>query len=69
MSAKGMLVVLLVLVVIAAAGDLVFPHSHPVFPWHHLPGFQAALGLAGAAAFVFVPKALARLLQSPEEPE
>ena len=68
MTVKTTAVVLAVLVAVAAAGDLVFPHHHPVFPWHRVPGFQAALGIVASMALVFVPKALGRLLQSPEDP-
>lgn len=43
-------------------------HHHPVFPWHHWPGFLAALGFIACVVVVKVSKWLGKTcLQCPEE--
>jgi hypothetical protein len=57
--------VLLLLVVLEA---VVIPHYHPVFPWHPVPGYSAAIGLLGCILVVQLSKWLGKLfLQGPEE--
>ena len=59
------LLALLVLAELAAA-----PHSHPVFPWHGLPGYSALIGLGGCYLVVLISKAIGRRwLQRPEPAE
>lgn len=62
--------VTLTLVAITAALILVeaffFPYHDPVFPWHHVPGYSAIIGLVFALLVVLLAKTLgARLLQRP----
>lgn len=60
-------VVLVVLVLIEA---LFFRYDHPVFPWHHLPGYAAVIGLASSILVVLLSKKLGSwLLQRPEDHE
>jgi hypothetical protein len=55
----------LVLLVLAEA--LFFPYEHPVFPWHHMPGYSAAIGLIFAVVIVLLSKALGSwFLQRPD---
>jgi hypothetical protein len=55
----------LVLLVLAEA--LFFPYDHPVFPWHHMPGYSAAIGLIFAVVIVLLSKALGSwFLQRPD---
>jgi hypothetical protein len=62
--AIGMAVALLLLVAVEA---LFTPHDQPRFPWHHLPGYAAIIGLGACIAVVLLSKALgAWLLQRPE---
>lgn len=62
--AVSMFVVLLVLVAIEF---LFTPHDHPRFPWHHVPGYAAMIGLFACLFVVQLSKALgAWLLQRPE---
>jgi hypothetical protein len=59
------LVGLLVALVLVEA--LVFPYDHPVFPWHHVPGYSAAIGLVFAVVVVLLSKALGEwFLQRPD---
>lgn len=45
-------------------------HKHPVFPWHHVPGYAALIGLFACIIVVQLSKALgAHLLQRPEPPQ
>ncbi|HVR28198.1 MAG TPA: hypothetical protein VMS86_01580 [Thermoanaerobaculia bacterium] len=48
--------------------ELAFRHAaHPVYPWHSMPGFDLACGLAGCWVIVVVSKALGRAgLERPE---
>lgn len=60
-------VVLVVLVFIEA---LFFRYDHPVFPWHHLPGYAAVIGLVSSIVVVLLSKKLGSwLLQRPEDRE
>ena len=44
------------------------PHYHPVFPWHHVPGYMAVLGLVASVALVALAKGAGTLfLQRPED--
>lgn len=46
------------------------PHGKPLFPWHHLPGYAALIGLVACLVVVVASKALGRLvLQRPERPD
>jgi hypothetical protein len=46
------------------------PHGKPLFPWHHLPGYAALIGLGACLVVVVGSKALGRLvLQRPERPD
>ncbi len=57
-----------VLVVLIAAELLFAPHHHPVFPWHHVPGFLGLVGLVSCLVVVKLSKALGKwLLQRPED--
>jgi hypothetical protein len=59
------LVALLVVLIVVEA--FVFPYEHPVFPWHHLPGYSAAIGLGFAVLIVLLSKTLgAWFLQRPD---
>jgi hypothetical protein len=60
----GLASVLLVLVALEA---WVFPHYHPVFPWHFVPGYAAVIGLVGCIVVVQISKWLGNvLLQRPD---
>lgn len=57
--------VLLVLVLIEA---LWVPHYSPKFPWHHVPGYAAIIGLGACLLVVQLSKALGKwVLQRPED--
>lgn len=61
----AVLVALLVVLVLAEA--LFFPYHDPVFPWHHMPGYSAAIGLIFAILIVLLSKTLgAWFLQRPD---
>jgi hypothetical protein len=46
---------------------VLIPHYKPVFPWHSVPGYAAAIGLFGCIIVVQISKWLGRaLLQRPE---
>jgi hypothetical protein len=58
------------LVVLVLAEALFFPYDDPVFPWHHMPGYSAAIGLVFAVVIVLLSKALgAWFLQRPDVDE
>jgi hypothetical protein len=62
------LVALLVVLVLVEA--FLFPYDHPVFPWHHVPGYSAAIGLIFGVLVVLLSKTLgAWLLQRPDVDE
>jgi hypothetical protein len=55
---------LAVLILIEAT---VYPQDHPVFPWHYMPGYSAAIGFIFALVVVALSKTLgAKFLQRPE---
>jgi hypothetical protein len=55
----------LVLLVLAEA--LFFPYEDPAFPWHHMPGYSAAIGLIFGVVIVLLSKALGSwFLQRPD---
>lgn len=59
-----MAVVLAVLVVLEAT---VVPHYSPKFPWHHMPGYAALIGVGACLIVVILSKALGKaFLQRPE---
>lgn len=61
------LAVTVVLLVVAEA--LWAPHHHPVFPYHHIPGFLATIGLAASIVVTLLAKTLGKkLLQRKEKP-
>lgn len=57
-----------ILVALVAAEALFAHHHHPVFPWHHLPGFLALVGLVSCVVVVKLSKAMGKWwLQRSEE--
>jgi hypothetical protein len=63
----ALVALLLVLVLVEA---FLFPYHDPVFPWHRVPGYSAAIGLIFAILMVLLSKTLgARLLQRPDVDE
>ena len=60
---------LIVALIALTFGEMSFaPHYRPVFPWHHVAGYSAVIGLLAACAFtVFTYFALKPLLQRPDE--
>ncbi len=43
------------------------PHYKPAFPWHHVPGYLAWIGLAACVALILLAKfVLKPLLQRPD---
>lgn len=60
----------IVLIVLIILEYLFFKMHHPIFPWHHLPGLNAVIGLVSCIVVVLASKALgAAGLQRPEEPD
>jgi hypothetical protein len=60
------LVLAAALVVLAAVEWLAVPHKHPVFPWHHVPGYAAMIGLFSCLFVVQLSKLLGKwFLQRP----
>lgn len=60
----------LVLAALVAVEALFVPHYSPRFPWHHLPGYAAIIGLGACIVVVLLSKALgAWFLQRPERDE
>lgn len=58
------------LVVLVLLEALFFRYDHPVFPWHHMPGYAAVIGLASSIIVVLLSKKLGSwLLQRPEDNE
>jgi hypothetical protein len=56
-----------VLVVFVVLEATVAPHDHPRFPWHHVPGYAAIIGLFACIFVVLLSKQLGKwLLQRPE---
>jgi len=55
------------LVALALLEATVIPHYHPTFPWHHVPGYAALIGLIGCLVVVLLSKWLGKaVLQRPE---
>ena len=55
-----------VLLLLVALEALFFPHYQPRFPWHHVPGYAAMIGLFACIFVVLLSKKLgALLLQRP----
>jgi len=60
----GLSIALLVMIALEA---FAFPHYHPVFPWHFVPGYAAVIGLVGCIIVVQISKWLGKtLLQRPD---
>lgn len=58
------------IVVLVLAEALFFPHYSPKFPWHHVPGYAAMIGLLGSIVVVLISKWLGKaFLQRPESDE
>lgn len=67
MKDRAVIVMAVVLVVLVALEALVWGHDHPRFPWHHVPGYAAMIGLFACLFVVQLSKALGKaLLQRPE---
>ncbi|CAN5734219.1 hypothetical protein BH23GEM9_BH23GEM9_20670 [soil metagenome] len=63
---RATIVMAVVLVALVAVEFLLVPHEHPRFPWHHVPGYAAMIGLFACILVVQLSKALgAALLQKP----
>jgi hypothetical protein len=61
------LVLVALLVVLVLIEAFFFPYEQPVFPWHHMPGYSAAIGLVFAILIVLLSKTLgAWFLQRPD---
>lgn len=55
------------LVLLTVIEYLVAPHYRPVFPWHHVPGFMAIIGVVSCMVVVIASKWLGKkVLQRPE---
>jgi hypothetical protein len=68
MIGKVSLTLVVTLVLLAVAEWLWAPHHHPVFAWHHWPGFLALLGLVSCVVVVWLSKLLGKwFLQVPED--
>lgn len=64
------LVLAAVLLVLVAIELLWVPHYSPKFPWHHVPGYAAIIGLGACLLVVQLSKALGKwVLQRPEDPD
>lgn len=60
-------VTVLVLILVEA---VFVPHKNPKFPWHHVPGYAAMIGLFGGIVVVVLSKWLGKaFLQRPEADE
>jgi hypothetical protein len=70
MKDRVTLALIALLAVLILVEALVFPYEDPVFPWHHLPGYSAAIGLVFAVLIVLLSKTLgAWFLQRPDADE
>lgn len=57
----------ILLAVLVALEATVAPHAAPKFPWHHIPGYAALIGLGGGLLLIWLATALGRaFLQRPE---
>jgi hypothetical protein len=64
---RASLVMAAVLLLLVGIEFLLVPHDYPRFPWHHVPGYAAMIGLFACLIVVQLSKALgAWLLQRPE---
>lgn len=62
------LILAVTLVALVLVEAFLIPHYHPVFPWHHVPGYSAVIGLVGCLVVVQLSKWLGKaFLQGPEE--
>jgi hypothetical protein len=67
---RVMLTLVALLVALVLVEAFIFPYGDPVFPWHHVPGYSAAIGLVFAVIVVLLSKTLgAWLLQRPDVDE
>jgi hypothetical protein len=61
------IIMAVVLLMLVAIEWLATPHDYPRFPWHHVPGYAAMIGLFACLFVVQLSKALGRwFLQRPE---
>jgi hypothetical protein len=61
------IIMAVILAALVAVEWLLVPHYQPKFPWHHMPGYAALIGLLACIVVVLLSKALgASLLQRPE---
>jgi hypothetical protein len=66
MKDRVAIVMAVVLLLLVALEALLVPHDHPRFPWHHVPGYAAMIGLFACIFVVLLSKKLgALLLQRP----
>lgn len=64
------LVLALVLLALVAIEAIFVPHYAPKFPWHHVPGYAAMIGLGSCLIVVQLSKLLGSwFLQRPEQPD
>lgn len=62
------IVLILLLVALVAIEYFFAPHYHPVFPWHHVPGYMAVIGLVASVVLVALAKGAGTLfLQRAED--
>lgn len=67
MKDRVSIIMAVVLVVLVALEAMVWGHDHPRFPWHHVPGYAAMIGLFSCLFVVQLSKLLGKtLLQRPE---
>jgi hypothetical protein len=61
------IIMAVLLVALVLAEWLFAPHYQPRFPWHHVPGYSALIGLISSILVVQLSKTLGKwLLQRPE---
>jgi hypothetical protein len=67
MKDRAAIIMAIGLVLLVAVEFLLAPRYNPRFPWHHIPGFAALVGLVSSIIVVKLSKALGKwLLQRPE---
>ncbi|HSJ06138.1 MAG TPA: hypothetical protein VK936_05510 [Longimicrobiales bacterium] len=67
MKDRVAIIMAVILAALVAVEWLWVPHYAPKFPWHHMPGYAALIGLLACIFVVLLSKALgAWLLQRPE---
>lgn len=60
------IVLAVILLALVATEWLFTPHDHPRFPWHHVPGYAAMIGLFSCLLVVQLSKMLGKwFLQRP----